>query len=311
MTDVNDIIRLVQERLSQADIDTPQAEAAIIVSHVLGISRGRLGVLQALGERVDAQAVTEITELVNARTTRTPLQYLIGTTGFYGLDLHVSPGVFIPRVETEVLVETTLHHFASHPGPLKILDLCTGSGAIAAAVAHQLRQRNIAADLWAVDIAPAAVELAQKNTASHKVTVLCADATDHRSIVTAAPTLQALRGSFDAVVSNPPYIPTTTPVTQHEAEQDPALALYGGSADGTAIPLRIAEQAAGWLAPGGFFMMEHDHTHAQYLAETLAANPAWQQVRTVADLTGAPRFVAAIRTPSAKPTPNSSSTLAQ
>ena len=149
------------------------------------------------------------------------------------------------------------------------------------------------------------------NTAQHKVTVLCADATDHRNVIAAAPKLSSLRGTFDAVVSNPPYIPTTTPVSQHEAEYDPHRALYGGSADGTAIPLRIAHQAAEWLAPGGLFMMEHDHTHATQLVAALVASSVWDQVQTVKDLTGADRFVAAIRTSSAKPSPNSSSTLAQ
>lgn len=311
MTDVNEIIRLVQEHLSQADIDSPQAEAATIVAHVLGTSRGRLGVLRALGEQLDDDAVENITELAKARATRTPLQYLIGTAEFYGLDVKVAPGVFIPRVETEVLVETTVHHLAGQTRPLNILDLCTGTGAIAAALADQLQQRNILTDLWAVDISPQAAELARENIAQHNVTVLCADATDHHSVIAVAPELAPLRAQFDAVVSNPPYIPTTTPVTQHEAEQDPELALYGGSADGTAIPLRIADQAAGWLAPGGFFMMEHDHTHAQQLVDALAANPVWEQVQTVQDLTGAQRFVTAIRTPSAKPTPKSSPTLAQ
>ena len=210
-----------------------------------------------------------------------------------------------------MLVETTVQRLSVQPGPLKILDLCTGTGAIAAAVADQLDQRNIPAEVWAVDISPEAAELARTNTAQHKVTVLCADATDHRSLIEVAPELAALRGAFDAVVSNPPYIPMTTPVTQLEAEHDPHRALYGGSADGTAIPLRIADQAADWLAPGGFFMMEHDHTHAEQLVAALTASAAWDQVHTVKDLTGAQRFVAAIRTPSAKPSPNPPSTLAQ
>lgn len=311
MTDVQEVLRLAQQQLSQAGLDSPQAEAAIIVAHVLDITRGRLGVLQALGERLDDDDVAAITELVNARARRIPLQYLTGTTGFYGLDLKIVPGVFIPRVETEVLVETTLQHFAKQSGPLNILELCTGSGAIAAALADQLDQREIPVELWAVDISPEAVQLAETNTSGHDVTVLCADATDTASIVDAEPLLERMLGSFDAVVSNPPYIPTTTPVTQHEAEQDPHLALYGGSPDGTAIPRRIAEQAAQWLAPHGFFMMEHDHSHADDLAAMLSAHSAWNSVTTIKDLTGTDRFVTAIRTPPAKPTPKPSPTLAQ
>ncbi len=311
MTDVNEIIRQVHMQLDQAGIDSPQAEAATIVAHVLNISRGKLGVLQALGDELDDDAVAKIAELAGARATRIPLQYLTGTTGFYGLDLQVSPGVFIPRVETEILVESTLERLGAPSGPVNILDLCTGSGAIAAALGDQLHKRKTTAHIWAVDVSAKAVELARMNTANYNVTVLCADATDHRSVIAADPALAALPGGFEVVVSNPPYIPTTTPVTQHEADQDPDLALYGGSPDGTAVPLRIAEQAAFWLAPGGVFMMEHDHTHAERLVTALTALPAWQEVHTIQDLTGTDRFLAAIRTPSAKPNPKSTSTLAQ
>src|SRR5690625_2879445 len=98
-----------------------------------------------------------------------------------------------------------------------------------------------------------------------------------------------------ALVANPARLPTATPATQAEAEHDPALALYGGSADGLVVPLAIAEVAADWLASGGFFMMEHDHTHSAELAAELDQNPQWQQVRQVQDLTGTDRFVSAVR----------------
>lgn len=303
MTEVNQVLQRARHQLLEAGIESAQAEAAIIVAHVLEMGRGKLGILQALGEDLSQDKVGRIVELVQARAARTPLQYLTGTAGFYGLDVQVEPGVFIPRVETEILVETTLQHFDQAKGPLRILDLCTGTGAIAAALADQLQQRNTPAALWAVDVDVAASELARRNTTPYKVTVLCADATDTASLVAAAPELESLVGGFDAVVSNPPYIPIVTPVTQPEAGFDPQRALYGGSDDGTSIPRAIADQALRWLAPGGFFIMEHDHTHADDLAAALESHHGWQNVATLQDLTQTDRFVAAIRSDVLQTTP--------
>src|SRR5699024_4158978 len=138
--------------------------------------------------------------------------------GFYGLDIQTGPGEFIPRAETEILVETTLAHFADTTGPLNILDLCTGTGAIAAALAEHLGRQNTPVALWAVDLSQAAVELARKNAALYSVTVSSADATDRASIVSADAQLETLLAKFDAVVSNPPYISHDTPVNPSDAE---------------------------------------------------------------------------------------------
>ncbi|HIY86642.1 MAG TPA: peptide chain release factor N(5)-glutamine methyltransferase [Candidatus Yaniella excrementavium] len=311
MTEVNQVIQQARRQLREAGIESANAEAEIIVAHVLEIGRGKLGIVQALGQDLSQENVSRVSALLEARAARTPLQYLTGTAGFYGLDVHVEPGVFIPRVETEILVESTLQHFDNAKGPLKILDLCTGTGAIAAALADQLAQRDITATLWAVDVDASAVELARRNTATYNVTVLCADATDSSSVLAAAPEMTTLLGGFDAVVTNPPYIPTQTPVIQPEAGFDPQRALYGGSSDGTSIPLAIADQALEWLAPGGFFIMEHDHTHANELAVALGKHAGWRDVVTLQDLTQTDRFVSAIRSDLLQPTPKTTSTLAQ
>lgn len=311
MTDVNHVIRQVQRQLDEAGIESPKAEASMIVAHILDVERGKLGVMQALGHPLELSVIERINALTTARAARTPLQHLTGVTGFYGLDLKVEPGVFIPRVETEILVETTLQHIGDSVGPLKILDLCTGTGAMAVALAERLAQRHIATSLWAVDLNPAAVEIAKHNAANYNVTVLCADATDIDAILAADPKLAVSRGAFDIVVTNPPYIPTDTPVTQIEAGYDPQLALYGGSSDGTDIPLAIAEQALEWLRAGGFFMMEHDHSHAAALATALQQHAGWQQVMTVKDLTGTNRFITAIRSEMVQPTQETASALAQ
>lgn len=296
--------RLVQEQLDQAGIDSPDAEARLILAHVLDISLGRIGVLEALGECLTSQQEDWVTQLVAGRIQRIPLQHLTGTAHFYGLELKVEPGVFIPRPETEVLVETTLERLAGRTQPVRIMDLCTGSGAIAAALADQLEQRNQAYEIYAIELTTQAAAIATKNLRKYNAKVLCTDATDLSSQKTAAPELAAAAHTFDAVVSNPPYIPLSTPVTQAEASQDPDRALYGGSDDGTTIPLAIADVAQHWLATDGFFMMEHDHTHAQDLVDQLHREPAWHSVQSHHDLTGTPRFVSAIRRDLAQLTPN-------
>ena len=311
MTDLNAIIQQVHQDLAEADINSADTEAASIAAHVLQVDRGRLGVLQVLGQSIDQSTTDKIWALARARTRRIPLQHLTGVAGFYGLEIQSEPGVFIQRPETEILVETTLEHFAETTGPLTILDLCTGTGAIAAALAEHLGRQNTPVALWAVDLSRAAVELARTNTAPYNVTVLCADATDRASVVAADARLEALLGTFDAVVSNPPYIPTDTPVSQPEAEHDPHMALYGGSPDGTAIPLAIANQALEWLAPGGLFIMEHDETHAHSLASALQADAGWQRVATLQDLRHTDRFVSAIRSELVQSTSKTTPTLAQ
>lgn len=295
--------RLVQEQLDQAGIESPHAEARLILAHVLDISLGQLGILEAMGERLTPAQTDQVSQLVAGRVQRIPLQHLTGIAHFYGLELRVEPGVFIPRPETEILVETTLLQLAETSRPLRIIDLCTGSGAIAAALARQLEQRNQAYEIYAIELSPQAAEVATYNVQEYNVTVLCADATDLTSQLTAAPELAPLAHSFDAVVSNPPYIPLSTPVTQVEAHQDPHSALYGGSQDGTAIPLAVANVSQHWLAPQGFFMLEHDHTHAGALLDTLKRDPCWNTVQGHSDLTCSPRFLSAIRSEDAQPTP--------
>src|SRR5690625_5702402 len=108
MTDLNAIIQQVRQHLAEAGIGSADTEAASIAAHVLQVDRGRLGVLQVLGQSIAQSTSNQIWALVEARKRRIPLQHLTGVAGFYGLDIQTGPGVFIPRPETEILVETTL-----------------------------------------------------------------------------------------------------------------------------------------------------------------------------------------------------------
>src|SRR5699024_10351460 len=122
MTDLNAIIQQVRQHLAEAGIGSADTEAASIAAHVLQVDRVRLGVLQCLGRSIAKPTRNQIWSLVEVRKRRIPLQHLTGVTGLYGMDIQTGPGVFIPRPETEILVETTLQHYADTTGPLNILD---------------------------------------------------------------------------------------------------------------------------------------------------------------------------------------------
>ena len=167
----------------------------------------------------------------------------------------------------------------SATGQLRIVDLCTGSGAIAAAVKSELPN----AQVFAVELSEEAIPYARKNLESLGVHLVQGDA------LTA---LTELAGRFDAVLSNPPYIPpANVPAAPEAALHDPEMALYGGGADGMKMPSAIAARAYELLAPGGFFMMEHDDTQEEAVAELLA-RVGFERCYPVRDLNGRPRHSA-------------------
>jgi len=234
----------------------------------------------------------EYAALVAERARRVPLQHLTGEAHFRGLTLRVGPGVFIPRPETETLVSLAIDAIdavdAAAPetdGPLTVVDLCTGSGAIALSLKAErpdLQVRAIEADplahAWAV---------ANRDRLGLDVQVDLGDAR------TAYPDLV---GTVAVVTCNPPYIPDDqVPVDPEVRDHDPALALYGGSADGLALPLAMAKRAATLLRPGGVLVMEHADVQGPGILRALAATGTWRDAADHADLTGRPRVVVARR----------------
>ena len=221
--------------------------------------------------------------LVARRARREPLQYITGRAPFYRLELSVGPGVFVPRPETELLVEEALKVLSARadtaPGGSRVVDLCTGSGAIAEAIKSELP----AAQVFAVELSEDAIPYARKNLEPLGVHLVQGDA------LTA---LTELIGTFDAVLSNPPYIPpANVPADPEAALHDPDMALYGGGADGMQMPAAIAARAYELLTPGGFFMMEHDDTQEEAVAELLA-RVGFERCYPVRDLNGRPRHSA-------------------
>lgn len=273
-----------------AQVPSPRVDAELLAAHLLhGGSRAELQRALLMGERLTPAQVAEYEALVARRASREPLQHITGSAPFYRLELSVGPGVFVPRPETELLVEEALKVLsaraksasgtASATGAPRVVDLCTGSGAIAAAIKSELPN----AQVFAVELSEEAIPYTRKNLEPLGVHLVQGDA------LTALPELV---GTFDAVLSNPPYIPpANVPADPEAALHDPDMALYGGGEDGMQMPSAIAARAYELLAPGGFFMMEHDDTQEGAVAELLA-RVGFERCYPVRDLNGRPRHSA-------------------
>ena len=267
--------------LAQAGIDSARIDAELLAAHFAGVDRGRL----SLTEPTDPGFFDCFEAAVRTRARRIPLQHITGTAAFGPVHLHVGPGVFIPRPETEALLEWALRQ--PLPDSPVIVDLCTGSGALAVALATERPDARVIA----VDDDPVALRYARRN-APAAVRVLQADVADPG-------VLSDLAGTVDLVVANPPYIPTRTAhaaVLEPEvAEHDPAHALYGGP-DGMAVISPVVARAADWLTDGGLLAVEHDDTTSAATVEVMRAAGVFEDVTPHRDLTGRPRFVTARRT---------------
>ncbi|MCV7203702.1 protein-(glutamine-N5) methyltransferase, release factor-specific [Mycolicibacterium peregrinum] len=277
MTPVRQAVEAATVRLAAAGVASPRIDAELLAAHVAGVDRGRLMFLDDADEQFD-QAYDE---LVAARSRRIPLQHLIGTAPFGPLTLAVGPGVFIPRPETEALLEWACTR--KLPGDPLIVDLCTGSGALALALAARWPDARV----LAVENSPAALEFARRNAAGTRVEILDAD-------VTAPGLLPELDGRVDLLLSNPPYIPETAVLEPEVAEHDPAPALFGGP-DGMSVIRPIVTLAARWLRDGASCAVEHDDTTSELSVGAFVDDGRFTEVTARRDLAGRPRFVTATR----------------
>ncbi len=270
-------IEAATARLAAAGVASPRIDAELLAAHVAGVDRSRLMFLDDPGDGFE-QAYDE---LVAARSRRIPLQHLVGTAAFGPLTLTVGPGVFIPRPETEALLEwACTQQLPSNP---LIVDLCTGSGALALALAAHRPDARVVA----VENSPAALAFARRNAAGTHVEILDAD-------VTTPGLLPEFDDRVDLLVSNPPYIPEAAVLEPEVAEHDPASALFGGP-DGMSVIRPIVALAARWLRAGARCAVEHDDTTSESTAEVFAGDGHFTDVTARRDLAGRPRFVTATR----------------
>lgn len=290
MTSLRSEVDAAVAALTAAGVPSPRADALTLAGHVLGADRSEVERRLILGGDLDEAAAERLHRLLEERADRVPLQHLTGTAPFRRLELQVGPGVFVPRPETEGVVDLVLAALAGQERPV-VVDLCTGSGALALAVADEAP----GAEVIAVEVSDFAVAWAARNieTTGLPVRLVAADATADPAAI---PDLADLVGIVDVVVSNPPYIPRgMAPLEPEVAEHDPDIALYGGSEDGLAIPLAVAATAARLLRPGGLLAMEHADSQGESLPRALAATGAWHEVEDHADLTGRARTTTARR----------------
>jgi release factor glutamine methyltransferase len=269
------VIARAARTLADAGVPAALVDAELLAAHVLGVPRGRL----ALAEW-PAPAVARFEELVAARARRVPLQHLTGAAPFRYLELAVGPGVFTPRPETELLVDWGLRAIAGQPAPL-VVDLCSGSGAIALAVA----QEHPGARVVAVERDKAALEWLGRNAAGTSVRAVAGDVAD-------ATVLSTLDGTVDLVLCNPPYVPDGAAVTP-EVIADPPESVFGGP-DGLAVIRVVASRAATLLRSGGQVGIEHDEGHPDAVLDLLRT-AGLTEVADHDDLAGRPRFATARR----------------
>lgn len=272
----SELRRWAVAELTRAGVPSPAADAAMLLRHVVsGVTDRPLELLEVLPD--DAAATYRA--LVARRAGREPLQLILGQVVFRTSTLSVAPGVFIPRPETELVAGVAIDALRAG-GSRRALDLCTGTGAIAAALADEVP----CAHILAVELDPAAVVVARENLEPRGVGVVRGDVR----------TLE-LDGQWDVVVSNPPYIPPdAVPRDPEVVRWDPAGALYGGGADGLEIPAAVVAQAARLLRPGGVLVMEHADVQGAAVRALVERSGAFAEVSTGVDLAGRERWVRAI-----------------
>ena len=270
--------------LAAAGVASPRVDAELLAAHVVGVPRGRLMMVPL----VDEPVLERYRALVTRRAAREPLQHLLGTAVLGPVAVAVGPGVFTPRPETELLLEWGLKAIADVTSPL-VVDLCTGSGALALAVAASRPDATV----HAVEADPGALSWAARNIAAH------ADAGGTPVVLHAADVrwpdlLPELETRVDLVLCNPPYVPDGTPVPPEVADFDPPGAVFGGP-DGLEIIRAVVTASAALLRHGGGLAIEHDDTHADAVPALLRRRRVLTDVQEHTDLAGRPRFASARR----------------
>ena len=263
-------------RLAEAGVPSPEHDAAELLAHVLGTTRSRL----PLVEEVPVDAQGRYDDLVGRRAAREPLQHLTGEAWFRHVRLEVGPGVFTPRPETELLAGWAVAAATPLAAPV-VVDLCTGSGAIAKAVADEVPHARV----HAVELDEAAYRWAERNLAATGVDLRQGDF---------ATEFDDLAGRVDVVVCNPPYVPLEAweSVAPEARDHDPHLALFSG-ADGLDAIRVLAVRAKKLLKAGGVLGVEHADVQGESVPAVLAATGRWTDIRDHHDLSGRARYTTA------------------
>lgn len=262
--------------LRLAGVASPDVDAQLLAAHLLGLRP-----VELMFAEPPAGFERDYAQLIARRAAREPLQYITGRAPFYGVEIAVGPGVFIPRPETEVLAQWAVQMFDDAPSAPTVVDLGSGSGALAIAVARAVP----AATVYAVERSHEAREYLRRNVEEHapQVRMVAGDMTDTHL-------LTELDGAVDLVVSNPPYVPESLEL-QVEVYADPHEAVFSGT-DGMAAIRGLVPVAKRLLRDGGALGVEHDDTTSAQVQDVVAAG-GFGGIRAVEDLAGRDRFVTA------------------
>lgn len=274
---------------ARKEVDAPRLSAELLLAHVLGIPRIKL--YTDYERPLMPGELHQYRELVKRAAEQEPIAYLTGRAHFFNLEFHAAPGVLIPRPDTETLVENVMQFLRHQPGmeSPRILDLCTGSGCIALALAHHLKTATV----LATDISKTAVALTQKNIQHLNL--------DQRVIVAQGDLYEPLASMvdiqpFDLIVANPPYIPSGQLVTldRNVRDYEPWEALDGGM-DGLTIHRRILKDAPAHLRPGGQIYLEIAFDQAELAKQVFREHPLFEDVKILKDYAGKDRVITARR----------------
>lgn len=282
---VADVVRTTAARFAAAGIPDPQVDAELLVAHVLSTSRGGVQAAAVRGDRLSADAAAALAPLVDRRCAREPLQHLTGLAPFRSLELAVGPGVFVPRPETEMVAQLAIDALrAAASGSPIAVDLGTGSGAIALALATEVPHARVFAAENSVD----AFIWTKENVARIGATNLTL------AFIDLADAFPELDGTVSVVASNPPYVPDDAIPRDPEVRLfDPPAALYGGPDGLDAV--RVLSRVGLRLAhPGGTIVIEHGEWQGAAIREILTAD-GWRSAATHPDLTTRDRATTAVR----------------
>ena len=278
---ISEALESATDKLTSAGVTSPSVDAELLGCFVLGIERSALTMLSLREELFPEDKIVQFETSVARRVKREPLQHITGLAPFRHIELHVGPGVFIPRPETEQLVELAIESIKKIEKPL-VVDLCSGSGAIAISLATELEGSRV----FSVELSEQAFEFLSNNYQKYGLDTKSAKNED------LANAFDELEAQVDLVISNPPYIPdSAVPVDLEVQLHEPSLALYGGE-DGLDVIRRISDRALYLLKPSGLLLLEHADTQAQAISQLLL-NQGWQEVISSQDLAGKDRMISA------------------
>ena len=280
---VSELLSESSSKLKEAGVTSAAVDAELLACYCLGISRSDLQLLVATTQEFPERYLEQFQLAITRRVAREPLQHITGSAPFRHLELKVGPGVFTPRPETEQVVDFALEKISELSNAL-IVDLCSGSGAIAISLSTEISGSKV----FAVELSEDAYNYLLENAASYGLSEHNLRNEDLRNC------LSELDGQVDLVISNPPYIPNDAiPIDLEVQLHEPSLSLYGG-ADGLDVIRQISIRAKDLLKSGGLLVLEHADSQSTAVGKLLLAE-GWLEIDARADLAGKERMISAVK----------------